>query len=460
MDYEETTVWNVTFTELGFYTITVELLDLNNGIVLIEQEIEVEVFGSIFTDFEDASKGSYAIATFESNDFSYIADNSLVGSDASDAKLGNRSLRLRNQAFSALITNFTVSQVEFITFHTAHSTFSGDKPTILSIEVSTDFENWVVVKNDVPVTSLLTMVRVDFDYDSIDGISATDLVYIRIVNRDSSTRANIDNLRIVYNTDGIFDQTGVQYEVNLSTLQAGAAVSKSVENPHGILSPLTITASEVDDYLFVHWFNVETQTVFSTNRVHTFNVTQDLNLVAVYEFDNLIYKHDFGTTGVTGFDSDEITWTNTDGLSFTESKERVEIRVSTFSPHAGRGGILVMAPTPTTPSALIEFDFTSYLDIDSLDFLLSREHPNNIARINDLLMAELRLEKWVEDEWTVVYSMDVRNTLDDTYQLFSFKAAGPGNYRLIYEIKGGTSTFNTGYAITIDDLALRSGLPR
>lgn len=100
------------------------------------------------------------------------------------------------------------------------------------------------------------------------------------------------------------------FTVDLATDLVDATVSIDPEvGPYDFYDQITITASEIEGYDFVHWFDEDAEEVFSTNRVHTFNVMKSLNLTAVYEEESEVsdsvtvtafYPSGSGTTNMSG----------------------------------------------------------------------------------------------------------------------------------------------------------------
>lgn len=88
-------------------------------------------------------------------------------------------------------------------------------------------------------------------------------------------------LEAVY--DEVSGGNGDDYSLNISSGLEEASWTVSEEGPYDPGDEVTIEASEVDTYTFLHWIDSDTDTVLSENRSFTFTVDEDSNIEAVYE---------------------------------------------------------------------------------------------------------------------------------------------------------------------------------
>ncbi len=149
---------------------------------------------SIFTDFEDTSKGSYTAGDIDTYGYSWLLSDALIGSLSSDLKNDSKSVRIRQ---GSLQTNFSVSNLRLLSFFTG--SFGSDSTETLYIELSDDLVTWEDYSS-ILITTTLTKITIDFEEDDVIalGLSREDDLYIRFRYDDSTKRVNIDDVQIDY----------------------------------------------------------------------------------------------------------------------------------------------------------------------------------------------------------------------------------------------------------------------
>lgn len=148
----------------------------------------------------------------------------------------------------------------------------------------------------------LTGNLVDYFIGSLnDNVKYTNIsTYIFAYDSTSSY-----NKFVIIGDDHIID-TEDTFEISLSTDQVGAIVSITPEKAeYDFYELVAISATEVvGGYEFSHWYNLDNDTIYTTERVISFRVQANLNLKAIYT--ELIissyvlkYAYDFNTGNTT-----------------------------------------------------------------------------------------------------------------------------------------------------------------
>jgi len=83
--------------------------------------------------------------------------------------------------------------------------------------------------------------------------------------------------------DEVNSGNGDTYSLNISSGLETASWTVSEDGPYDPGDEVTIEASEVDTYSFLHWIDSDSETVLSEERSFTFTVDEDSNIEAVYE---------------------------------------------------------------------------------------------------------------------------------------------------------------------------------
>ena len=118
----------------------------------------------------------------------------------------------------------------------------------------------------------------------------TPMVYQRayVVSEDDESQLHYTYSPVVETTN---------YSIALTANHVDAVVGVVEDPPYFHGDIVTITASAVPGYDFLHWFDLDTGMIFSTEDTHTFPVEKDYNLDARYRDENIIFHVDF-----TGYD--------------------------------------------------------------------------------------------------------------------------------------------------------------
>jgi len=165
------------------------------------------------------------------------------------------------------------------------------------------------------------------------------------------------------------------------------------------------------------------------------------------------YNIDFGTTAVTGYQGENISFTNTWNNQFTTLNK---LRFQTYTLNANVVGVL--APISTDKTAYVEFDLTSMgpetnrITFDfgawsntALTNLLDNNRDSYFALqvfINDV---------WIDLETTEGYT-NLKNILTESMQTVHYNVPGNYKYRVLLTTPGTYSnTTNTHQAAVIDN---------
>jgi len=177
--------------------------------------------------------------------------------------------------------------------------------------------------------------------------------------------------------------------------------------------------------------------------------------------DTLVQLFDFGTVAKTGYAVGNVTFTNTTGPEYVLAKDRAQINVSTFTPHDTMGAFLVLAPISTVKTSFVEFDFTSVTGLKKMEFSFATWSGTALTNIQALTDFSFRLEYWDTNTsaWVAVANTEAQTNLvslfsSTAYATVTYNLTIAAKYRLVYEAPTATSTSNTAYAITVDNLKI------
>ena len=154
------------------------------------------------TEFEDGSKGAYAIGTVTLSSYDWVFNDSLLGSLATDLKVSGKSARIRD---GYIQTDFTVTDIAQVTFYAG--TYGSDSDNVVNFQISLDKITWITVDS---FTSTKTFELYSFVFDeeltTSLGIDTSNAYYLRIES-ETTARANIDDLKIYTGEGYIADDT-------------------------------------------------------------------------------------------------------------------------------------------------------------------------------------------------------------------------------------------------------------
>jgi hypothetical protein len=177
----------------------------------------------------------------------------------------------------------------------------------------------------------------------------------------------------------------------------------------------------------------------------------------------LVQLFDFGPVAKTGYAAGNVTFTNTTGPEYVLAKDRTQINVSTFAPHTDMGAFLVLAPISTVKLAWIEFDFTSVTGLKKIELSVSTWSGTSFNNLTALADNTLQLEyynttteAWVPVQNTSEVTNFVSVLSSTAYTEVVFNVTVAAKYRIAYHTPNATSTSNTQYAITVDNLKIYS----
>lgn len=203
-------------------------------------DTDTDTEGDYIVNFEDATKGGYAAGIVSLNGLAWTLSNTLIGSDASDMKVGSKSARFRHQTDANAFMEM-VDELEFgvgeISFLYARSNFTGDRsdvaPTIV-VEVHVN-EEWIQVGETIDLDGVDEFTEFYSDVQ----LSSAVKIRIRSVDGTSGRRFNIDNLTI---TDAAEVVTSVDYDK--VTEPREFALQQNYPNP---FNPSTIISYNLRD---------------------------------------------------------------------------------------------------------------------------------------------------------------------------------------------------------------------
>jgi len=182
---------------------------------------DMPVTVSLFTDFEDVSKGSYATGSITTYGYSWIFNDALIGTLSSDLKNDSQSARLRT---GFIQSEFSIKNLEKIRFYAGR--FGTDSLGTFTIELSEDGINFEIYQSITVTSSLLAyeIIFVEQDVNQL-GLSLTNDLYIRFRTTDSH-RINIDDLDIDFleSANELLFYTE-DFETAIKTAYASASIS-------------------------------------------------------------------------------------------------------------------------------------------------------------------------------------------------------------------------------------------
>lgn len=194
----------------------------------------------------------------------------------------------------------------------------------------------------------------------------------------------------------------------------------------------------------------------AATKVVTFDVTLGTTSEPQAE---VLRTYTFGTVAKTGYAVGNVVFTESFGEQ-TLSKDRAQINVSTFVPHDTMGAFLVLAPVAATKVSFVEFELSA-LNVTNISFQYASWSGNALTAAQALTDGVLTLQKWnaTSSAWeNVEYAAGQFNLLSmvssTEYKTASFDVVGGGLFRVYYTQPSATSTSNTGYALTVDNLVV------
>jgi hypothetical protein len=163
-----------------------------NGDILVGSW-DFETLVSVFTDFEDVTKSAYASGEIITYGYTWLLDDALIGTIASDLKNDLKSARLRT---GVIESRFSIENLRKISFYAGR--FGSDSLGTINIQLSQDQTSWTSYQT-IQVTSSLTLYTITFSEENVNllGYSLEDALFIRFRSTDTS-RINIDDLNIEY----------------------------------------------------------------------------------------------------------------------------------------------------------------------------------------------------------------------------------------------------------------------
>lgn len=212
-----------------------------------------------------------------------------------------------------------------------------------------------------------------------------------------------------------------------------------------------------DGYTFIGWFLNDVKFDFDTI------ITENITLVAKWEqalYEKEIYKFDFGTSRISGYDSQSFTFTNTDGSVYTLNKQRAQIYDSDNEPHKDQLAMLVLAPVNNNQIAYVEFDFNSVDNLSKIEFKFVGWNQTALNRLSAFNNAVFALQVLKDDNWVSVNDINNVNNLFDyitnsdlVYRWATFNNLESGKYRLFYNAPSAVSG-NTSQSLVVDDMSV------
>ncbi len=187
---------NTVFTESEWITYPMDTFTYLGTHTMIDASSSIG--GDYETSFETASKASYAVGVVEVDGIDWELSEALIGNLDNDKKIGDFSVRGRAAGYAEILNQFAnVTQIDFQFAHYGTLTEG-----ILSLEISNDegttwVEVWIM---DAGTYATLTQASVVLDYDTITGISASDLISVRWVfggTTGNNSRMNLDDVKII-----------------------------------------------------------------------------------------------------------------------------------------------------------------------------------------------------------------------------------------------------------------------
>jgi hypothetical protein len=201
---------------------------------------EYEETLSIFTDFEDVSKGSYTIGDISTYGYTWTLDDTLIGTLSSDQKNGLKSVRLRN---GVLESGFSVENLKGISFVAGR--FGTDSLGTLYIELSDDKLIWDTYQS-FTVTEQFISYNIAFIESNLSniGLSNEDPLYVRLRSSDVF-RINIDDLSLNY-TQIVSQELSFVEDFETAVKAAYAVGTVTINSLDWVLSDALIGTSSQD----------------------------------------------------------------------------------------------------------------------------------------------------------------------------------------------------------------------
>jgi hypothetical protein len=175
--------------------------------------------------------------------------------------------------------------------------------------------------------------------------------------------------------------------------------------------------------------------------------------------ETLLTTIDFGTVAKTGYSAGILKFTNGDGVEYSFNKDRAQTNTSDYAPHDTQGSILVLSCKSSAQFAFVEIDLTATAGLTKVSIDFSVWNQNNFDKITGLAGSAIQFEKLDGETWVPVAATTGETNLlslltVDVYTTVTFDNLTAGKYRITYSAPGNTSTSNTEYAVTADDIKI------
>lgn len=421
-----------------------------------------------YLDFEDATKGSYAAESVTLSGNTWRLDDALIGEDANDRKIDSKSLRVQNSGYiaSEFVFYGGVTDIFFL-----HGKYGTQNNSVLYVEYAYEWapSTWIRVSEAINVDqTYLQQAHIT--------LNIQEPIYIRVV-KASGGNPNIDSLIVNYSeyTDDVLPTINVpsNYTIQFSeALDPIDLVLYASDNIDGIIThkvSFTVLDSDNEEILTEDFTDLSPGTYYIVYSVtdENGNFTQrELVLTKMDSSKTVIYSIDFGTSNVTGYAGDSITFTNNwDQTQYVFPKLRAQI--NTF----GTNPAIILSPHSTAGTmSYIEFDLTD-LNLNyegnivqiEFDFTAwSSTAVNNIKNANR--DAFYGLQVWDpsigdDGDWVSLTNSDgvtnLKSNLTDSYQTVTYNISFGARFRIILDCPGsGTTASNTAQAGVIDNFVV------
>jgi len=223
---------------------------------------------------------------------------------------------------------------------------------------------------------------------------------------------------------------------------------------------ITLVAATKDGYTFGGWYDNSGFTGDTITNI-VLGSTGNKTLYAKWNDISPMRIIDFGTSSVTGYTAGTFTFSNTDGTSLTLNKDRAQVNTSSTAPHTSMGAFLVLAPISTFKHAYTEFDFSSITGLSKIEFSLSSWSATALTNINAKGDFTIQLEYYNTDNstWTPLANTASQTNLvsllsSSAYTTVTFNVNVAAVYRISFQAPSASSTSNTTYAVTMDNLKI------
>ena len=244
-----------------------------------DDSIEIERYRYTI-DFEDVSKDNYNLGVLNFYDIPFVFYDAMIGSTAQDQKRGERSVRLRN---GMIQPSFSFTGLTEISFSAAK--FLNSDGGTFAFEYSFDNTTWhqYGTVREAPDDFATYIYRFDESfYTAIDEEEGKP-VYFRIVSEDDYL-INIDNLRIILGSEGKINfPDDHRITIDVESDHPFISASKTPSGNIRMHDTVSISTTDFEGYVFSHWLDVHTNTIFSYHQEHTFDVKRPLLLRAMFE---------------------------------------------------------------------------------------------------------------------------------------------------------------------------------